>query len=366
LSSTVRSGSDMGLLYTRMKIFHFRDKLESLPRDSGTTLPPINIRIKPTNACNHNCSYCAYRSENLQLGRDMDQKDSIPREKMLEIIDDIAGMGVRAVTFSGGGDPFCYPHLREAAEKLAEKGIKFAALTNGSRLQGGVARVFSRHASWLRISMDGWDDASYSSYRGCPDGEFSRILANMEQFSSLGGTCYLGVCIVVDNRNYLHIYELIRRLKETGVKSVKVAPCIVSNSGRENNEYHTPLFAAVKEQTARAMEDSAGGSFELFDSYHTQLETFSKGYRWCPYLQITPVIGADLNVYSCHDKAYNLKEGLLGSIRDVRFRDFWHGDRERFFGIDPSRVCNHHCVVDSSNLQILEYLEADRDHLEFV
>jgi len=356
----------MGILYTRMKIFHFRDKLESLPRNSGTTMAPINIRIKPTNVCNHNCSYCAYRSQNLQLGQDMDQSDFIPRDKMLEIVDDIAEMGVRAVTFSGGGDPFCYPYLQETAEKLAERGVKFAALTNGSRLLGGAAKVFSRHATWLRVSMDGWDDASYAAYRGCPEGEFSRVLANMEQFSRLNGPCYLGVCIVVDNRNFRHIYTLIQRLKGAGVNSVKVSPCIVSNSGRENNEYHQPLFAEVKEQTARARADFASDSFELFDSYHSQLESFAKQYRWCPYLQITPVIGADLNVYSCHDKAYNLGEGLLGSIRDIRFRDFWHGTRERFFTIDPSRVCNHHCVMDSSNQQILEYLDADRQHLEFV
>lgn len=356
----------MGLLYTRMKIYHFSDKLESLPRDSGSTLPPINIRIKPTNACNHNCSYCAYRSENLQLGQDMDLKDFIPREKMLEIIDDIADMGVRAVTFSGGGDPFCYPYLQETAERLAERGVKFAALTNGSRLHGDVAQVFSRHATWIRISMDGWDDTSYSSYRACPTGEFSRVLANMEQFARLDGACYLGVNIVVDGRNYRHIFELIRRLKDSGVSSVKVSPCIVSNNVRENNEYHIPLFDVVKEQTERAMAEFGDASFELFDSYHTQLESFTKQYRWCPYLQIAPVIAADLNVYSCHDKAYNLKEGLLGSIRDISFKKFWHESRDRFFAIDPSRACNHHCVMDSSNLQILEYLEADRDHLEFV
>ncbi len=356
----------MGLLYTRMKIFHFKEKLESLSRRSGSILPPINVRIKPTNICNHNCSYCAYRADSLQLGQDMKPADSIPLEKMLEIVDDIAAMGVKAVTFSGGGDPFCYPHLQETAEKLAENGVKFAALTNGSRLRGGVAQVFSSHATWLRISMDGWDDASYASYRGCPEGEFSRVLANMEQFVSLNGSCYLGVCIVVDNRNFSHIYELIRRLSDTGVKSVKIAPCIVSNSGAENNEYHAPLIAEVKAQTARATEDFGSDAFEIFDSYHTQLETFSKDYTWCPYLQITPVIGADLNVYSCHDKAYNLKEGLLGSIRDIRFRDLWNSDKERFYCIDPSMVCNHHCVMDASNLQILEYLEADREHLEFV
>jgi MoaA/NifB/PqqE/SkfB family radical SAM enzyme len=356
----------MGLLYSRMKIFHFRDKLESLPRDSGKILPPINIRIKPTNACNHNCSYCAYRSENLQLGRDMNLKDFIPRDKMLEIIDDISEMGVQAVTFSGGGDPFCYPYLQEAAEKLAEKGIKFAALTNGSMLQGGLAEVFANYGTWLRISMDGWDDASYSLYRGCPKGEFSRVIDNMKAFEKIGGSCYLGVCIVVDKHNYLHIYELISKLKETGVKSVKVAPCIVSNSGGENNEYHLPLFAEVKKQTVRAIEDFACSSFELFDSYHSQLETFSKEYRWCPYLQISPVIGADLNVYSCHDKAYNLNCGVIGTIMEQGFKDFWLSNKDNFFRINPSINCVNHCIANSSNRQILEYLTVDKNHLDFV
>lgn len=356
----------MGRLYTRTKIFHYKEKLDSLPWESGKILPPLHVRIKPTNACNHNCRYCAYRSDSLQLGQDMNLQDSIPREKMLEIIDDLAEMGVRAVTFSGGGDPFCYPFLLEAVERLTEKKISFAALTNGSRLYGRLAEEFACHATWLRISMDGWDDSSYTAYRDCPDGEFSRVMANMEAFCKLGGACHLGVGLVVDNQNCGQIYGLIRRLHETGVNSVKVSPCIVSNRGDENNAYHLPNFSMVKEQIAKAVFDFNKPGFEIFDSFHLQLDTFSKEYHWCPYLQITPVIGADQNVYSCHDKAYNLKDGLLGSIRDVSFSKFWSSDRNRFYSIDPSTVCNHHCVVDSGNRQILEYLDADSNHLVFV
>ena len=356
----------MGLLYTRMKIFHFREKLESLSRQSDIILPPINIRIKPTNICNHNCSYCAYRAKGLQLGQDMDLEDYIPRDKMLEIVEDIAEMGVRAVTFSGGGDPFCYPYLLETVEQLVEKGVRFAALTNGARLSGKLADIFAGHATWLRISMDGWDGASYAAYRRCPDDEFSRVMTNISNFKKLGDSCQLGACIVVDKNNCGHIYDLIRSLYDAGLDSVKVAPCIVSNSGSENNLYHQPLFSVVKEQIANAMAEFNGAGFEIFDSFHTQLESFAKGYRWCPYLQISPVIGADQNVYSCHDKAYNQKDGLLGSIRDIRFKDFWHREKGGFFDIDPSKVCNHHCVVDPSNRQILEYLDADREHLEFV
>lgn len=357
----------MGLLYTKMKVFRYREKLDSLPPGSAALLPPIHLRIKPTNVCNHSCSYCAYRSGGtLQLGKDMQTADSIPRRKMLEIVEDAVAMGVRAVTFSGGGEPFCYPHLAEAVRALAGGPIAFAALTNGSRLAGEIAELFAHRGTWVRVSIDGWDDESYARYRGVRLGEYSRVMRNMEAFKRLAGGCTLGVSLIVDRENASHIYETIRRVRETGADSVKVSPCIVSNDGGEVNAYQAPVQAAVRDQIRRAAADMGNGAFEIFDAYHEQDRDYRKSYRWCPYLQILPVIGADQNVYSCQDKAYNLENGLLGSIRDRRFRDFWFDGPEKFHRIDPSRACDHHCVADAKNRLIHEYLGADRDHLGFV
>ena len=87
----------MGHIYTQMKIFHFKDKIDSLEKNNKTIEAPLHIRIKPTNVCNHNCSYCAYRAEDLQLGQNMKIRDFIPEAKMMEIIDDIIEMKVKAV-----------------------------------------------------------------------------------------------------------------------------------------------------------------------------------------------------------------------------------------------------------------------------
>lgn len=357
----------MGLLYTKMKVFHFKDKVDSLPESAGKILAPLQVRIKPTNVCAHNCWYCAYRAENLQLGKDMVQSSFIPKEKMLEIIADLDEMGVNSVTFSGGGDPFHYPYLLEALKKLSATRIKFATLTHGARLDGETAEIFARFGTWLRVSMDGWDDESYSAYRRVPKGEFSKVLNNMKKFKELKGKCYLGVSLVVDKKNSGHIYELIEKLcAYSKVDSVKVSACIVSNKGSENNAYHQPLFKEVKGQLAKAIKDFSGKGIEIYDAYHLLDEKFSKEYSWCPYLQIVPVIGADSHVYACHDKAYNLQEGCLGSIKDVRFKDFWFSDKSRFFRIKPDRHCNHHCMVNANNKMILEYLNADKGHLEFV
>lgn len=349
-----------------MKIFHFKDKLDSLDNTTKKILAPIHIRIKPTNVCNHNCYYCSYRLGNVQLGKDMVIKDSIPKNKLFEMVDDIVEMGVKSVTFSGGGEPFCYPHLLDVVKRFIKTPVKFASLTNGSLLEGEIVEIFAHHATWLRISIDGWDDDSYSTFRRVKNGEFTKIMNNIYNFKKLGGTCFLGACIIVNKKNASHIYELAKKLRDAGIDSIKIAPCIISNSAKENNEYHKSIFNKVKGQTAKIIKDLKQENFEVFDSYHRQLETFKKEYTWCPYQQILPVIGADLNVYPCQDKAYNLDEGLIGSIKEKRFKDFWFSNKSNFFKINPSKVCNHHCVANEKNRLILDYLNADREHLGFV
>ena len=369
MSSNISSkdiNADKGLLYTKMKIFHFQDKLDSLPERAGKILAPLHIRIKPTNSCNHNCRYCAYRVDGLQLGKDMVTRDYIPREKMMEILGDIVEMGVKAVTFSGGGEPFCYPYLLEAVKKLSQSTVKFAAITNGSMLEGALARIFAHCASWLRISIDGWDDQSYSAYRGVPCGEFSKVMNNINNFKKLRGRCFLGASIVVDKNNAPHIYEFIRELKGIGVDSAKISPCIVSNDAAENAAYHEPIFQIVKENIRKAIRDFSDKGFEIFDAFHTSDEEFTKKYSWCPYLQILPVIGADLNIYPCQDKAYNLSDGLIGSIKNQRFKDFWFSDKSKFFKVNPSIHCKHHCVADAKNKLVFDYLNTDQEHLAFV
>lgn len=353
-------------IYNKMKIFHFPEKLDSLPRESTEILPPLHVRIKPTNVCNHRCAYCAYRARDLQLGQNMETRDQIPRDKMLEIISDLIDMGVNAVTFSGGGEPLMYPYLEECIRILASGGVAVGCLSNGARLSGSLAETLSKSATWLRISIDGWDESSYASYRHVSENEFGKVMENLASFIRLNGTCHTGVSMIVDQTNADHIYELAAKMARIGVHTFKISPCIVSNHHEENNAYHAKIFNTAKAEIEKCQSFLAGPDFEVYDAFHYQLESFDKPYDWCPFLQILPVIGADLNVYTCQDKAYNLETGLLGSIQSQRFRTFWFSSKENFFETIPRKHCSHHCVANAKNRLILEYLCADRQHLDFV
>jgi Fe-coproporphyrin III synthase len=351
-------------VYSKLKFLRFREQLEAL--ENGHIAPPVHVRIKPMNPCDHDCWYCAYHDENLQLGNLMEYKDRLPRDKMMEIVDDLAEMGVRAVTFSGGGEPLIYPHIAEAANRLGKSGIKLATLTNGSHLHEEIAEAFAKYGTWIRVSIDGWDAESYTKIRNVKLTEFDMVVNNMRKFADLKSSCVLGINYVIDNQNYGHVLEFSKLMKDTGVNHLKVMGVIVSNDGKESNKYHDEIKANVLEQIeqAKKLEDD---NFKIINHYHEFPERFDKEYQTCPSMQFLTIIGADSKVYSCHDKAYT-ELGLLGSIEKRSFKDFWYSDenRKRLKEINPSVDCLHHCSEHKRNLLLHEYMGVDQNHMEFV
>lgn len=354
----------MSRLYSNLKFLGHSAHLQALK--DRRVVAPVHIRIKPMNHCNHDCWYCAYRVDNLQLGEDIDLRDVLPTDKMFEVVDDVIDMGVKAVTFSGGGEPLLYKPLPEVIKRLATNGIRVASLTNGSNLKGKMAEAFARYGTWIRISVDAWNDASYSAARGIAEGDFTKLLRNMRDFSAMGSPCVMGVSFIIGKDNHDHIYDACAQFKEAGANHVKLSAAVVGNSVDDNNSYHQELADTVNVEIERTQSLQDDG-FALINHYHEMEDRFAKPYSFCPFLQFLTVIGADCNVYTCQDKAFN-KAGLLGSIKDKSFKEFWFSEeaREKLYSLDPSKSCNHHCVTHAKNLAIIEHMSLDPDHAFFV
>lgn len=352
------------MLFSDTKIFHFQEKVNSLPREEKL-LPPVHIRIKPTNRCNHRCRYCIFRDKRTHLGGYLCESDTISQEKMAEITHDIIELGVRAVTFSGGGEPLLYPYIIEAAQALIDGGVKIGCYSNGSFLNGKRADFFAHNATWLRVSMDGWDNASYFEYRGVKGKEYTKILNNLEAFSKKNGKCKLGVVYNIDAQNYMYLPEIISRIQATGAASIKISAVVAADSVEEQRAYHAPHFQAVSEFIFQAREQYASSDFEIQDTWSGVTDSCENNYSWCPYMQVVSVIGADLGLYSCPNKTYT-ESGRIGSLKEQRFKDFWTGDKAPFFRISPVRDCYHRCNVHIKNIMLLDYFSINSEHGVFV
>lgn len=356
----------MKKVYSPLKVFSFPDKLQSLDPASDLIMPPIHVRIKPTNVCNQHCYFCAYGKNDLSLGQDMVIKDKIPREKMMDLIDELTEIGVQAITFSGGGEPLVYPYIEEVLEKIVKSSkIKLAFITNGTYLEGRKLDLIASYASWIRISVDGWDDKSYAIYRQVPEGKWTQLQSNIKQFIEKKNSCKVGIYMIIDKDNYQHVYTMIKHYFDLGVDSIKVYGVIVSDDLSISDSYHDPYREDVNRQINSAKNDFESDIFQINNGYISQAKSFSKKYTWCPSMQLRPVIGADLFLYSCQDKAYT-ESGKMGNLKNSRFSDVWFAQKTRFTQINPSIHCDHHCAVNQQNELVTEHYDLYEDHVFFV
>ncbi len=359
----------MNKIYSELKFMHFPTKLDSLLK--GDLTAPIHVRIKPTNLCNQACYYCCYRNKKLYLSEEFDRHDLIPWDKMKEIITDLRSMGVKAVTLSGGGEPLFYPQIRECIEALSKGKIKIGILTNGSLLNGRIADLIAKRVSWLRVSMDSANPLSYAKNRGVKEKEFNQVIDNLRNFVHINGnSCLLGVNFIVTKDNYKDIYRYLRLMKNIGVSNVKICECVVSVDPAVNRRYLNSFLMPAKKEIHKAVENLLNGNFMIIDklpSKNNPSESFNKYYDKCLFSNFLTVIGADMNVYSCQDKAYTRK-GLLFSIKKASFREMWFSARnkKRLERINPSSDCLHHCTQHAKNLLLNEYCMIDSGHLGFV
>jgi wyosine [tRNA(Phe)-imidazoG37] synthetase (radical SAM superfamily) len=348
--------------YSNKKIVWHPDKLKSFLKKEISA--PIYVRVKPTNICNHHCYYCAYDTKN-PLVINSGRKDQIPYEKMMELLSDFREMGVKAVTYSGGGEPLTYPHIEEVLEKTIEYGIDLSMITNGQLIKGRVAELL-KNAKWIRVSIDACDAKTFGETRRVPEEWFDELVNNLKNFASgKPASCILGVNFVVQEKNFDKVYDAIKLFRNIGVDNIKISPRHIPDGSQK---YHEPFKKSVAEQIQKAKEEIKG--IDIHDDYENGIRLSmanDRNYQRCYIMQTIPAIGADMNVYFCHDKAWQ-GIGILGSIKNISFRELWFSNdaKKIFENFNPQAECRHHCTNDTKNTEINDYLGSYGEHVNFV
>jgi radical SAM protein with 4Fe4S-binding SPASM domain len=221
-------------------------------------------------------------------------------------------------------------------------GIDLSIITNGHLLTGQRAEVLG-HAKWVRVSIDYNSPEQFAANRRITADGYHRIYANLTEFShSKQPGCELEVNYIVHNGNCDGLVDTAARLKAAGVQNVRFCPMWIVGF----YEYHAPIRERVQAQIDEAAAKLNDSTFSINSTYNMSGCGFSldRGYTHCHFGQIVPVVGADQNVYACHNKAYD-STGLIGSIKDQKFEQLWMGGQaEAFFkALNPSVTCRHQC-----------------------
>jgi MoaA/NifB/PqqE/SkfB family radical SAM enzyme len=357
--------------YSDFKILHFQDKVNSFLKNEVTA--PIYVRIKPINLCNHGCFFCVYSTgfrvkdggeqEHIISGmhESMNENDTIPTEKMIEILDDLSSIGTKAVTYSGGGEPLMHKDIVQIMQHTLDKKLDLSIITNGQNLSKDRAEVL-RSAKWVRVSMDYTTPEQILSFRNVPPKSYDNIIKNIKNFSKIKNSdCDLAVNYIVHRNNYKNLYEFASLLKDSGVENVRFSPMYI----KDFYDYHKPIADEVNSELEK-ISKLIDKKFTVNTTYnitpgssHSSIRSYSR----CYIMETVPVIGADLGVYACHNKAYD-ETGLIGSIKSKTFKDLWFSDETKKLinGFNPKMKCMHECSNDRKNILINDLMNASVDN----
>jgi len=352
----------MAEVYSDYKIFRHPKKLEDLK--DGTVTAPIVARIKPTNVCDHRCYYCStvvkptYDEGSEEV---FNPKDVIEWPILKRTIKELADIGTKAIIFSGGGEPLVYKQINEAIQLCYDFGLDVAIITNGWKLTGESANLL-KDAKWVRISMNSSDRQVFGDMRGVGPKCFDDIIENLTEFAKIKKG-RLGINYGITKENYLQVYEFCELMKSIGVDNVKFSPIIFKEG---SIEYHNKFSKECNELIEKAKHDLEDDTFSVINKYEESLNTctiFHRPYHKCYTMQLVACIAADSKVYYCHDRAY-MQSSVLGDLKKETFKDIWFSDstKEVFDNLDPSKVCNQHCVWDGRNIIITNYFDVEDEN----
>ena len=194
------------LLNSSKILFHYGKMLEDISK-GREDFPPIAIEVHPTAVCNHRCIHCSYKERN-------ENRVSLSKEVMDRLVDSIIAMHIRAVYFSGGGEPTLYPGIADYITKLHDNGVECSMITNATAFEEVGLIPIADKFNYIAISVPGIDDETFRVITGT--GNMEKALSVPAKIKAYHGenSPVIGSRIVLTNKNYKCVRDFLRIIKE--------------------------------------------------------------------------------------------------------------------------------------------------------
>ena len=126
------------ILSPQLKLLYHGDRVKEWLE--GRDVSPVLVEISPTGYCNAKCDWCFFK--------DKRGGENIDKDVMLRTLKEMSEMGVKAINWTGGGEPNLHPQFTKFVKYADELGLEQGIFTNGY-LPLKNEKIFK----WIRISM---------------------------------------------------------------------------------------------------------------------------------------------------------------------------------------------------------------------
>jgi len=355
----------------KSKIFNPRSKiLANVDRviehlETGCA-PPVLVEVDPSNACNHACNFClsSYIHFDKYKGTETFSRALMPREMLMSICEDFVEMGVRAVNWTGGGEPTLNKHLKEAIEYCGKNGIKMGMFTNGTLLdKWDMFDTMVENMSWVRFSIDAGTQKTYDDVRHTHKNDnWGKMIKNLSTLTEVnkgkGNLIDIGVGFVISPDTYHEIVDFANFFKNFDLTYCQYKPEIVirEDGGQQRElDFWKNKVQPLLDEAREILGDKFQTNYYKLEDLVTDRENFGRNYKKCLGSQIQPCVGADGHVYVCTNHR-GWKQYSYGCMYDGKsFKEIWKDmvSREQVMdkieNVECFKNCTKLCKPHESN-----------------
>jgi sulfatase maturation enzyme AslB (radical SAM superfamily) len=286
----------------------------------GKFITPINIEISPSGVCDAICPWCFYRQEQSTIRKVLD--GNLFREARMEgLIEELAGMGVKSISWTGGGEPTLHPSFPKFVQLAHWAGLKQGLFTNGLKKPEYDPTSFE----WIRVSKTNfpWNEENLKILRKCKT---------------------LGLCI-----NYRGQED-----DEIVIEALKTAEKLEFLKESPNHATYVQVRPALKTLGDKTIVDTPKIEHPLLKitSYKFLGSGSERNYDQCEAFHFAPFIWHDGDVDIC---GYHRKNSMfnLGNVynkgEEGRFKSIMKNAPQKVQVIDSCQIC---CKLNAMNSMI--------------
>ncbi|MFH0737962.1 MAG: radical SAM protein [Candidatus Micrarchaeota archaeon] len=370
----------------------------------SSVIRPITASFVPTLSCNYHCPKCTYRDirnvetkgrfEQGLISSDGSHHGPMMDERMaMRTLTELKALGVKAVIFTGGGEPLLHPKIFDFMFEAKRLGFQIGLFTNGSLLDKEIAKDMLNYLvpelQFIRISLNAADERTYSRHHGVSPEFFHVVCENIR---------FIAECRA--------LYGFVTSSCPDGWWSMKSPTCgvgfIVGGQNADSLQFARPLFESfekdfpggkIDQKAFRPLVEYGGRSkrqtaVEVIEMAIKELQRLCVGRRdilfnaarfrsladpqqnHCSYCLAHPWrIGAwsDGRIFLC-DEHNGDPDFCIGDLKERRLEDIWIGDQRRDVIERLNRSLFHErcppiCILSDMNGYFEDLLHLDNSGL---
>lgn len=352
----------------REKVFKHLDRLSAWQR--GETPAPVTLEWDLSNRCPYGCAEChfAYTHTKGPWTR-QDRRVPILHDRGGDLADtsqvsvwlrEAAQAGVKAVVWTGGGEPTIHPDFGYIVRQAAGVGLQQGLYSLGATIEPETAVWLRDVLAWVVVSLDAHTPDQYAAEKRTPASNFARACQAIR--SMTGGTSVVGVSFLLHEHNYGQAAEMVALARSLGASYTTLRPTIRTHPDQPGVPVGDRAWVA---QAMPLLEHLAKEpDVEVDPARFLQWATWQQHpFSTCHGIKLNATITPDGRMWVCPNRReFGDQHSLLGDLRTESFGSIW-ARHPGHLPVDAN--CRAMCRLGPLS-ETLDQVLAPRPHSEFL